>query len=146
MKFYNPFNIQKLSNEELIEHVNVLLNKYDDEGDTEYLLSQNVLYLTDVLFIYAELVSRYQQDYNFLKYQNDLSETKISCELKQNSTEKHPVSYYNMLAQEQMLTLRKEEFESQKRWCEMKLSLEATKEKINGIKKQIDSIRSESKF
>ena len=43
-------------------------------------------------------------------------------------------------------SLRKEEFESQKRWCEMKLSLEATKEKINGIKKQIDSIRSESKF
>ena len=79
MKFYNPFNIQKLSNEELIEHVNVLLDKYDDEADTEYLLSQNVLYLTDVLFIYAELVSRYQQDYNFLKYQNDLSETKISC-------------------------------------------------------------------
>ena len=146
MKFYNPFNLQKMSNIELVQNADTLINKCDDEADTEYQLSQNVLYLTDVLFIYAELVSRYQQDYNFAKYQNDIQETKISCELKQNSTEKRPVSYYNMLAQEQMLPIRKEEFNMQRRYNEMKLSLDATKEKINGIKKQIDSIRSESRF
>lgn len=146
MKFYNPFNLQKMSNTELVQNADTLINKCDDEADTEYQLSQNVLYLTDVLFIYAELVSRYQQDYNFAKYQNDIQETKISCELKQNSTEKRPVSYYNMLAQEQMLPIRKEEFNMQRRYNEMKLSLDATREKINGIKKQIDSIRSESRF
>lgn len=146
MKYYNPFNLQKMTSEELVLNANSLIDKCDDEADTEFRLSQNVLFLTDVLFIYAELVSRYQHDYNFTKYQNDISETKIACELKQNSTEKHTASYYNMLAQEQMMELRRKEFEMQRRYNEMKLSLEATKEKINGIKKQIDSIRSESRF
>lgn len=143
---YNPFNIQGLKDEALVEHIKDLVDEYDDNADTTVALSDNVMLLSDVLYIYGELLARVQKQYSLAKYENGITETKIAYQLKSETAEKYPMAYFNAMAQEQNLDARREEFELQKKQTELKYAYDATEEKINAIKKKIDSIKYESQF
>lgn len=143
---FNPFNLAKCTDEDLIKRIETLLSKINENGDMIGELSNTVIILSDVLPIYGELTTRLQKEYSLTKYENGIKETKIAYELKSQSTTKLPVSYFNALAQEKMLEDKKKEFELQMKTQQMKYAFEATQEKINAIKKKMDSIKFESQY
>lgn len=138
---YTPFNINTVSEETLVEQIESLLNSCDEEVDTPYELSENVIKLTDILYIYGELYARAQRAYALEKFQNSTNETLLAHKLKSESTEKMPVGYFSALAQQQMLEQKKDEYDLQLNVSRLKYAYDATQEKINAIKKKIDAAK-----
>lgn len=140
---YNPFEISRVSEEELVKQVKILVNRCNENEKDAIDFTQVVLDLTDVLYIYGELYARAQKDYSLKKYTNNTTETSLAYKLKSESNEKMPISYFNNLAQEKMLDDRKKEYELQLTTTRLKLAYDATQEKINAVKKKIDSLKYE---
>lgn len=139
----NPFYVENLNEETLIERITELADMYNDDAGSMTELSENVLLLTDIIYLYGELLSRVQKEYSLAKYENNILETKTAYRLKAETTEKYPISYFNSLAQEAILEERKREFELQRKQTELKYAYDATQERINAIKKKIDSMKFE---
>lgn len=136
---YTPFNINAVTDKTLVEQIGYLIDACDENVDTPYELSENVVKLTDVLYIYGELYARAQKDYALTKFQNSSEETLLAHKLKTESNEKMPVGYFNALAQQQLLDKKKDEFDLQLNMSRLKYAYDATQEKINAIKKKIDA-------
>ena len=111
---YTPFNINTVSDETLVEQIGSLLNSCDEDADTPYELSENVIKLTDILYIYGELYARAQRAYALEKFQNSSNET---------------------------LLAHKGEYDLQLNVSRLKYAYDATQEKINAIKKKIDAAK-----
>lgn len=140
---YNPFEIARVSEDQLVNQVKFLVNKCNENEKNESDFTQMVLDLTDVLYIYGELYARAQKDYSLKKYNNNTTETSLAYKLKAEATEKMPIGYFNNLAQEKMLEDRKKEYELQLTTTRLKLAYDATQEKINAVKKKIDAMKYE---
>ena len=136
---YSPFNINSIEDEQLVKQIERLLANCNEEADTPMELSENVIKMTDVLYIYGELLTRAQREYSLAKYQNNSNEVQLAYKLKGETTEKFPITYFNSLAQIQMLDERKKEMDLQLNVNRLKYAYDATQEKINAIKKKIDS-------
>lgn len=136
---YSPFNINSIKDETLVEQIEHLLSECNEGAETPMELSDNVVRMTDVLYIYGELLTRAQKEYSLAKYQNNSNEVQLAYKLKAESTEKMPITYFNSLAQIQMFDERKKEIDLQLNVNRLKYAYDATQEKINAIKKKIDS-------
>lgn len=143
---FNPFNLAKTSEEDLVKKIDELLGEINEDYELMSELSNNVMILSDILPIYGELQARLQKEYSLAKYQNSIKETKIAYELKAECATKYPMSYFNAMAQERMIEERREEMELQMRAQQMKYAFEATQEKINAVKKKIESIKFEQHY
>ena len=99
--------------------------------------------LSDVLYIYGELQTRASKEYSLVKYQNGIREVKLSHDLKKDSDEKANASYFNALAQEQMIIDFQREVELKTNVDKLKLAYDATQEKINALKKKMEAKRFE---
>ena len=141
--YYNPFDISKYTDEQLVKHIEKLLKECDDTSENATDLAEDVLRLSDVLYIYGELQTRTSKEYSLVKYQNGIKEIKLAHELKSKSDEKAAASYFSALAQEQMVIDYMRETELKANVDRYKLAYDATQEKINAIKKKIDSKRYE---
>lgn len=86
---YNPFEIARVSEEQLVNQVKFLVNKCNENEKNESDFTQMVLDLTDVLYIYGELYARAQKDYSLKKYNNNTTETSLAYKLKAEATEKN---------------------------------------------------------
>lgn len=140
---FNPFDVCKLPDEILVEQIKNSINKCNDEADSVAGMSENLMNLTDVLYIYGELLTRAQRDYSLLKYQNNTEEIQLAGKLKKESTEKQTATYFNAMAQQLMLEKRTKEFDLQQNVTRLKYAYDATQEKINAIKKKMDASKYE---
>ena len=141
--YYNPFDIAKYSDEQLVEQIKKLLDECDDEAESVTEMSENIMKLSDVLYIYGELQTRTSKEYSLVKYQNDIREVKLAHDIKKESDEKATASYFNALAQERMIIDYTREVELKENVDKLKLAYDATQEKINAIKKKMEAKRFE---
>ena len=68
--YYNPFDIGKYSDEQLVEQIKKLLEECNDEAESVTEMSENIMKLSDVLYIYGELQTRTSKEYSLVKYQH----------------------------------------------------------------------------
>lgn len=135
---YNPFDIKNLSEEDIIKHIKRLIDSCNEREDISG-LSENVIKMADVLYLYGELYSRYQKELALIKYHNDTKEVALAYKKKGKSNEKLPMAYWNNIAKTEMEEDFKKEVDAQLNVNRLKYAYEATQEKINTIKKKIDS-------
>lgn len=140
---YNPFDVSKYTDEIIVERIKNLIDRCDDNADSVSGMTENVMNLTDVLYLYGELLTRAQKEYSLLKFQNNTKEVQLAYTLKKNTQEKFPISYFNALAQQQMMEDRTREIELQQNANRFKYAYDATQEKINAIKKKIEATKYE---
>lgn len=140
---YNPFDVSKYTDEIIVERIKNLIDRCDDNADSVGGMTENVMNLTDVLYLYGELLTRAQKEYSLLKFQNNTKEVQLAYTLKKNTQEKFPISYFNALAQQQMMEDRTREIELQQNANRFKYAYDATQEKINAIKKKIEASKYE---
>lgn len=137
--YYNPYEISKYSDKQLVDQIKKIIDQCDDTKDSVSALTDDVMRLTDVLYIYGELYTRAQKEYSLLKYENGIEETQIAYKKKAESKEKFPITYFNTLAQQEMLDKKKSEIDLQLNVNRLKYAYDATQEKINALKKKIES-------
>lgn len=136
---YSPFNVKNLDDEYLVKQIEKLIDDCDESVETPMELSENVIRMTDVLYLYGELLTRVQKEYSMQKYLNGTSETQLAYKLKSECKEKYPIGYFNAMAQIQMKEDKEKEINLQMNVSRLKYAYDATQEKINAIKKKIDS-------
>lgn len=135
---YNPFDIKNISEDKIVKHIKDLINSLS-EDDNISALSENVVKLSDVLYLYGELLVRAQKEYSLIKYQNNTKEVALAYKKKSETKEKYPMTYFSNLSQIEMENDYKQEIDAQMNVNRLKYAYEATQERINAIKKKIDS-------
>lgn len=142
---FNPFNLKNETDDNIIDRITSLMDEIDEEADTMVVLSDNVILLTDVIYLYGELIARLQKKAALLKMQNNNEESMLAFKLKSEwKNGKAPaIAYFNTQAAIQMTEKRNEEIEVGSQLTRIKYAYDATEEKINAVKKKIESIRYE---
>lgn len=141
--YFDPFTVSQLTDEKIVEIITSSVAKCKPEAETVTELTENIMYLTDVLFLYGEMRSRNQERYSLLKYENDIKEKELVEELKKASTEKKAADFYKMEAAKQMKKDMEAEFKAQGDVKRLELAYDATQEKINAVKKKIEALKYE---
>jgi len=142
---FNPFNLQNETDDNIIDKITSIMDEIDEEADTMVVLSDNVILLTDVIYLYGELIARLQKKSALLKMQNNNEESLLAHKLKKEWKDgKAPaLSYFSTQASIMMAEKREEEIEITSQLTRIKYAYDATEEKINAVKKKIESIRYE---
>lgn len=145
---FNPFNIKNIDEYKLKELYENVFNKLIDEPNTMYEYAHNIEIYSNMNYIIGEIIARLQKDVQILK-------TKIQIDTAINTTEERKnwnkdedgkppaMSYFEALA----IRMSKDDINKlADKECSLrrfKNSYDATNEKINALKKKMDSIKYE---
>lgn len=148
MYLFNPFNIKNINAFELEKMYAVVFDKILEEPNTMYEYAHNIEVYSNLNYIIGEIIARLTKDIIELK-------TKIQIDTAINQTEERKnwntevdgkapaISYFEALA----TRMSKEDINKlADKECSLKRfknSYEATSEKINALKKKMDSIKFE---
>ena len=145
----SPFDIKKWSHDQIKDQVNEIIRRYNGEADTMYEMAKQVDLLSDLLYLYGEMIARLTEDHELVKIRNDNKENKEVYRQRTNwasvSKEKAPaMSYFEALASEIVEKDRQDEAELKADLTRFKKAYESIETKQNAIKKKMDAVRFES--
>jgi len=145
---FNPYQIKIWSDEQIKEQVNDLIGKYDANADTMYQMALNVDILSDLLYIYGEMVARITESYELKKLDNDIKENKEIYRQRQNykdTNDKAPaIKYFEAIASEIVKDDRKVEMQLKADLTRFKRAYESIETKANAIKKKMEAVKYEN--
>lgn len=145
---FNPFNIKEWTNEEIKKQFEILISKYDDNADTMVGMSVNVENLANQLYIIGEMIARLTESTNILKAE---VQNKVSFEIynqrklweKENDGKAPAIAYFEAIAsdltKDSRIDLAKKESDLKR----FKMAYTSIENKMNAVKKRMDSIRYE---
>lgn len=143
---YNPFDVKRWTDDEIEKEVSMLIREYDPEADTMYMIASNIEVLANINYLYGEMIARLTEDHAMSKLDVDVKEDQAFYKLRKSwvGDGKAPsIDYFKAQARE----ITKEDREKVMKKLEMisrfKYSYESYCEKINALKKKMDSIKYE---
>ena len=145
---FNPFQIKDWDDDQIKDQVNALITKYDNGADTMYQLSMNVEILANINYLYGEKIARLTKKLALKKLDTDSKEAKqvyfSRKEWAKENTEKAPaMSYFEAKASEFVKEDREKQFEIQSDLTRFKYAYDSIENKMNAIKKKMESIKFE---
>lgn len=146
---FNPWQIKRWKDEEIQIQVIELIKLYDPENDTMYGTSKNIEIISDINYLYGEMISRLTNQVSHLKLENDTREAKEVVRTRKNWLKEHPgekppaMSYFESEAEEIVKESRDLQFEKNADLTRFKYAYESMGEKMNALKKKLESIKYE---
>lgn len=145
---FNPFNVKKWSEEQIQDQVEFLIKKYDPDASTMYQLSLDAEIIANIMYLYGEMIARLTEKAAIEKNKVDAKEAKlVYSERKkwnESNSEKAPaMSYFEALASDLVRDDREEQYKCQSSLARFKYAYDSFEQKINAIKKKMESIRYE---
>ena len=149
IKEFNPFDLPNATQEQLTNEVKKLIDAIDENADTPVTLSENVLIYSQLLYLYGEIRVRCQKAYSMVKLENKNKELILLNDIKDEWSKDHDgkaptAKYFEAKVALQMKEDRLKEIKCAEQVERFDNAYDATKEKMNAVKRKIDSIRYES--
>ena len=143
---FNPFNIQKVTDEAICEQITAVADKYRPEADTPYDVAYNVEVGSNLLYLYGEMIARLTHRYNSEKLENNKGEMLETHRQRKAWTaankEKAPaISYFEALAVKKYQLSREAEFKDLEMLTRFKYAYESVEAKMNAWKKKLDTFK-----
>ena len=146
---FNPWQIKRWKEDEICAQVNELIKKYDPNADTMYQLSMDIEIISDIQYLYGEMISRLANEVATSKLRNDTAEAKAVVRLRKNwildnPGEKAPaMSYFEAQACESIQEERDKQNTASSDLTRFKYAYESMEAKMNALKKKLESIKYE---
>lgn len=148
IKEFNPFDLQNATQEQLTEEVKNLIDQIKEDADTPLDLSDNVLVYSKLLYLYGEIIVRCEKAYSLIKLENKNKELVLANDLKDQWQKEHEgkapnAKYFDAKVALEMKEDKLKEIRRAEQVDRFRNAYDATKEKMNAVKRKIDSIRYE---
>lgn len=145
---FNPFNLKKVTDETISEHIDEISNKYRNEADTPYDVAFNIELGANLLCLYGEMISRLTERYQIKKLDNNKGEMlethRLRTQWSKTNEEKAPaISYFEALAVEKFEISRQEEYKLYGLLTRFKYAYESLEAKMNAWKKKLEAFKYE---
>lgn len=145
---FNPFLIEKSSNEEIQKTYTKLQEKIIDDADVPTLIANNIEIYANLCFLLGEMISRITEEYDTLKVEKDIKENNLIYSLRDDfvktSSEKPPaIDYFKAKAKEQVQKEYEELTKLNSRLFRFKKAYDSCENKMNAMKYKINSIKYE---
>lgn len=145
---FNPFNIQKVTDEAISEQIDAIALKYIQNADTPYDVANNIDVGSNILYLYGELISRFTSRYQSLKLANDKDELLETHRLRKewsiNTKEKAPaISYFEAQAVNKYEQSRNREFKYLENLTRFKYAYSSLESRVNAWKKKLETFKYE---
>ena len=146
---FNPWQIKRWKEEEIQIQVTELMKMYDPENDTMYGISKNIEVISDINYLYGEMIARLTDEVAKLKLENDTKEAKETVRTrkawaKDNPGDKAPaISYFEAEAKEIVKEMREKQYDKSSDLTRFKYAYESMENKMNALKKKLESIKYE---
>ncbi len=146
---FNPWQIKRWKDEEISMQVNELIKLYDPEDDTMYGISKNIEIISDILYLYGEMIARLTEQTATIKLRTDTTEAKETVRTRkdwiiENPGEKAPaISYFEAKAKEIVQDDRDKQNDLNSNLIRFKFAYESMEAKMNALKRKQDSIKYE---
>ncbi len=144
---FNPFLLQTSSDEELSKIINDLANQYKNSDIVSDIIF-NINLESDLLTIYGEFISRFQETADLTKIEADNTRDKSIYKLRKDwietSTEKAPaMSYFEAQAEDLVKDIRIRQIKAESMLTRFKKAYTSLESKQNALKKQLEALRYE---
>lgn len=142
---YSPFDVKRWTYEEIEKECGELNRQYNPNADTMYELSLNVETLSNICYLFGEIIARTNKEHAMKKLEVDAKENRMVYTLRNQWDDgKAPaIKYFESQAAELVADERRKELELKEMCDRFKRAYEAYSEMINAIKKKMDSIKYE---
>ena len=146
---FNPWQIKRWTEDEICAQVNELVKRYDPNADTMYQISMDIEIISDIQYLYGEMISRLANEVSTAKLRNDSAEAKAVVRMRKewvldNPGEKAPaMSYFEAKASESVQESRDKQNEKSSDLTRFKYAYESMESKMNALKKKLESIKYE---
>ena len=143
---FNPFNIQKVTDDAICEQITAVAAKYRQEADTPYDVAFNIEVGSNLLYLYGEMIARLTHRYNSKKLDNNKGEMLETHRLrkqwsKENKDKAPAISYFEALAVEKYQISREQEFKDLEMLTRFKYAYESVEAKMNAWKKKLETFK-----
>lgn len=144
---FNPFLLQTSNDDELSKEIDRLAKMYR-HSDLPQDIVFNINLESDLLTIYGEFISRYQESADLLKIQADNQRDKSIYKLRKDwmetSQEKAPaMSYFEAQAEDLVHDTRVRQLKAEAMLTRFKKAYTSLESKQNALKKQLEVLRYE---
>jgi len=146
---FNPWQIRRWTEEEICQQVNELIKGYNPEADTMYEISQDIEIISDIQYLYGEMIARLGDETAKLKLKIDSKENKEKVRTRKNWVEDHPkekapaMDYFQAEAEEIVRDEREKQLDKVSDLTRFKYAYESMEQKMNALKKKLESIKFE---
>lgn len=144
---FNPFLLQTSTDDELSKEINRLAGMYR-HSDLPQDIVFNINLESDLLTIYGEFISRFQETADLTKIQADNQRDKSIYKLRKDwvetSQEKAPaMSYFEAQAEDLVHDIRVKQLKAEGMLTRFKKAYTSLESKQNALKKQLEVLRYE---
>lgn len=146
---FNPWQIKRWTQDEICAQVNELIKLYDADDDTMYGISKNIEIISDILYLYGEMIARLTDETASIKLKTDTVEAKETVRTRKNWIVDHPgekapaISYFEAEAREIVMADRDKQNDLSADLIRFKYAYDSMESKMNALKRKQDSIKYE---
>lgn len=146
---FNPWQIKRWTEDEICSQVNELIKMYNSEADTMYELSRDIEIISDIQYLYGEMISRLTDEVAGMKLRNDSAEDKATVRARKNWILDHPgekipaMSYFEAEGRDAIQEARDKQNEKNSDLTRFKYAYDSMESKMNALKKRQESIKYE---
>lgn len=145
---FNPWQVQRWTEDEINQQVNELIKQYKPEADTMYEIAHNIEVMANINYLYGEMISRLTSEHAKMKLENNSREAKLVYQLRNEwskvNKEKAPaISYFEAQAYDNVEADRRKEQDKLSLLTRFKYAYESMESKMNALKKKMESIKYE---
>lgn len=146
---FNPWQIKRWTEDEICIQVNELIKLYNPEDDTMYGISRNIEIISDILYLYGEMIARLTDQVATIKLKTDSAEAKETVRTRKNWIVDHPgekapaITYFEAEAKEIVQKERDAQNDLASDLTRFKYAYESMESKMNALKRKQDSIKYE---
>lgn len=145
---YNPFDVKRWTVEDIEKEVGILTKKYFKNPDSMYEYSNNIEILSNIMYLFGEMISRCNEEFALMKLDVDYEENKEKRDLRkqwiETTNEKAPaMEYFEAAAKVKVKEKRKATLDKKSQAERFRYAYDSYQEKINALKKKMESIKYE---
>lgn len=146
---FNPFDVKRWTVEEIEAQTRALLEKYDPDADTMYELAMNVEIISNITFLFGEMIARLGKTSSVLKLECDTEEGKQIYLARKNYSHENPndktpaIKYFESKAKEIVHDKRLKQFEAEEQELRFRKAYDSYENIMNAIKKKLESVKYE---
>ena len=146
---FNPFMIEKASNEEIQKTYTKLQEKIIDDTDIPFEIARNIEIYSNLCFLLGEMIARLTEDFETYKVEKDIKENNLIYSLrddfvKYNSEKAPAIDYFKAKAKENVQGEYLELSKKNARLFRFKKAYDSCENKMNALKKKMESIKYEN--
>ncbi len=145
---FNPFTIQNADSKKIADTYSSLQKEIKENADSGFEISKNIEIYANMNYLIGEMIARIQQEYDDLKTEISIAESKqiysSRKEWQETHEEKAPaMSYFEAIAKEYVKESNEKLAELGARLFRFKKAYESIDSKQNALKKKMEAIRYE---